>query len=1167
MVENWTNEQWRAIDLKNKNILVSAAAGSGKTAVLVERIINKIINENLDLEKLVVVTFTRAAATNMKEKIRKRLEDLIKKDRGNKKYFNQMMKLPSALICTIDSFCLHLIRTNIEEVGIDPSFKIADNTEIKLLRKDVFNEVIEEYYEDEKNENFINFVNEYTSIKSDEKLEKIINELYLSAINNPFTYEYLEELKKPYVFKNVFESEIYKNTYKDIQKNISHFIEVFESLKNEILKKDVIDKKLESKFILQIVSDIELLRNIDLEEVETKNINVFSLEFERLKTVKGELESEYKYYKDIRDVLKTYIKEKSEIIEVLLNDVNFLEKLSKHIDILIGITKEYIEALEKRKKEKNIIEFTDIEHFALDLLIKKDGDKKHLSELAISMQEYYDEILIDEYQDSNLLQEEIMEAISNGSNRYMVGDVKQSIYGFRKARPDIFNKKSETYFYDVNEKDVKIPLSKNFRSNREILEGINDIFKIVMNTHLSEIKYDESAYLIPANSDENLENISEVIFVQRHLNKEERKDKNELEAIVIAKKIKELLENGETIFDSKIKAKRPINLGDIAILTRTASKNTKIIIDTLLKYGISATAVIKGSFLETYEIRPILTFLQVVDNPLDDISFASFLTSFFGDFQYEDLAKIRILDKYDYLYNNAINYLEIGKDESLKEKIKKSLDLVEYYKNEFKNASIYQLIWDIVYETGYYSYIKTMPNSLERLANIDILLDNAKRFLSTSYNGLFQFLRYLENIKDLSDEIGDATFSEESKNVVTVMTIHKSKGLEFPIVFLMGAANEFNQSDLKEDFIIEDRHGIALKTVYEEKRLKIKNIYYDYLNWQVLLGIINEELRLLYVALTRAKNRLFILSCADYLTKKEVREIYKESDDLLLAIEEKYKFSFPLFNEKYDDISFQKISSYMDAMYFGIKNSKYFKFSVYLEEDENVEDVENKKEEEKKEIVITKTFEEYPYIKNVDRKPKLSVTELKRLEQKDDVYLEKREKETNFLENLLKTNKNVNIGMAYHKVMELLDFSRVSNEEEIKEQIEEIIKKEVFDKESLLKVNVNDILSFCNSPLGQKVKEAFENKNLKREQEFMIGIPAEYDEFQIIQGTIDMYIENDEEIILVDYKTDRLKKEEDFKRLYTSQLEYYAKALEQASNKKVSEKYIYSFKMRKEIRM
>lgn len=1176
----WTKDQEKAINITDKNILVSAAAGSGKTAVLTERIVKGITSGKWSADRLVVVTFTKAAAAEMKERIHKELEKALAADPENKRIYTQLTLLQDACITTIHSFCQNIIRTHFEEAGIDPDFRVAETGEVRLLESDVFDQVLENFYE-ENDQDFYDFVSAFGGKKSDDKIEDIVKGLYLDAINNPWPDEWFENICD---ISNVTdENALYDNPVigymlENTRMRAAGFKDSLEKMLPLLTQENGLDAYYETA-----MSDMRLLEKcVDASDCEEMYKSLLAgTEPGALKRAKnGADESVKTRFKNIRGdksrgkgyigFFNTYAVLFRRITDKETGVMAEVKNTAGSLDVLVRLTKAFSNELEKQKRERNIITFNDMEHMALDILVKRENGESRLTDAAYELKEQYDEILVDEYQDSNFIQEEILNAVSNGHNRYMVGDVKQSIYGFRKARPEIFIGKYDYFTTEDICEDQKILLQQNFRSRENVLESVNCVFEHAMNKEFCGMGYGKEEELIhgleypePTSLQTTFEgNAGKTCIEYIFEAEEERRDKSLLEAGLIAMKIKELFAAGYMVYDKETKGYRKLKFRDIVILARTKS-NFDETVEVLMDAGISAYALSEESYLETFELRPIISLLKVLDNPLDDIAMASVMLSYFGEFDADELARVRVTDRYEFLYNNLKVFAESEDgEEALKEKVKDFLDMLDDLRVMAGESSVYDTIWRIVYDTGYYRYMATVGAGEKRLANIELLLNRAAVFSGTSYNGLFQFLRYIEKIKEAREEVGEVSVLSENEDVVRLTTIHKSKGLEYPVVFIMGATKGFRLTDDKEVVVCHDSLGIALRDIDLKRRTKKKTVFKSAVIDRINRDEISEELRLLYVAMTRAREKLYIVG-----TGKD------EDTEKLLKVAPGEDFGI---NDLYG------LRNYLEACMpaaLSTKGGRYFEINKISSDEITETRLEpseyNKESSEETSEIKLPVDEPYAFEGEISKKPKVTVTELKTAAHVDDeekardyrleVAESETEEEKSVRENRGKRNGGISRGNAYHKLMEHLKF----DDTDIQAQIDALVSKGLTDSESAGKIKTDDITCFLESDIGQRAKEAFQKGTLHREQEFMIGIPQDdISDLLLVQGVIDMYIEDEDGITLVDYKTDYVKKSDGEKVLtdrYGQQLSYYAKALEQATGKAVKEKIIYSFALGREI--
>ena len=824
---NWTKEQQDAIYEKGSNILVAAAAGSGKTAVLVERIINKIIKDKVDIDKLLVVTFTNAAASEMRERV---LDAIYKKLEDNPDDDNlqrQITLLNKASICTIDSFCLEVVRNNFYELdNISPNFRIADTAEIELLKQEAIEDIFEAKYEEE-NEDFTKLINTYTSYRDDTPLKELILKIYSYIQSNPFPEKWLNEKIEMFNLKDDLEKDFANTPWgeellKEINDELIDSLTSLETISNNLYCEPDLEK-----FWQTIRNDIDMLQTLknNLESWDKAyeiNQNLKFITWPRQK-VDSEIKENAKMDRD--DVKKKLSKVLDKILicdskqanEDIYDMYKILSKLEK-------IILEFGEEFSKRKRDKNIVDFNDIEHLALNILLKEENGKIIPTEVAKRYKEKYVEIAIDEYQDSNLVQEYILNSVSNGNNIFMVGDVKQSIYKFRQAMPELFLDKYKTYKNKENKKQedsLKIQLFKNFRSRENILNFTNIIFQDIMSSILGDIEYNEEEYLNLGSdySEVNQDLKTEIDIInlaeeQENEVEEKREDEEqdriediELEAKFVANKIKKLIDKKFQVWDRKKNYYRNIEYKDIVVLLRSTTNLAPLYEQEILAQDMPVFSDSSQEYLDSIEIQTIMSLLKIIDNPIQDIPLVTVLRSFIGRFSDDELVEIRLSDKYDDFYT-CMKKASIDVCKELKEKIENFLEKLENWRKEQEYLSLDELIWKIYMDTGFYNYVGLMQNGNLRQANLKMLFQKAKKYESANFKGLYNFINFIDKLKLNSGDLGSAKLIGENDNVIRIMSIHKSKGLEFPVVFLSSTGKQFNLMDLNQNLLLHQDMGI-----------------------------------------------------------------------------------------------------------------------------------------------------------------------------------------------------------------------------------------------------------------------------------------------------------------------------------------------------------------------
>lgn len=1187
---NWTKEQSLAIKEKGENILVAAAAGSGKTAVLVERIINKIVNDKIDIDKILVVTFTKATASEMKARVLDAIYKKIEEDPFNKHLQRQITLLSKASLCTIDSFCLEVVKNNFFEIGISPNLGIAENTEIQILKQEVLEELFENKYEEEDKE-FLSLINMYTSYKGDDELKNVILDIYDFIQSTPFPEKWLKEKVEQFNVKEIsFEKTLwgkilFSKAKAELQDIIFRLEEILDCIKYE---QDI------EKFVVILSEDIRKIKEVyNAKTWDELYIYIKDLRLDRFPVDKRVPEEIKVKIKDVRTKIKKDISNIDENI-LMYTSKDAIDDISQMHSILLKIEKvvlEFLENFAKAKQERNIMDFSDIEHFALDILANDTSEENHICR---KYKEKYEEILIDEYQDSNLVQESILNSISRGNNTFMVGDVKQSIYKFRQARPEIFLEKYEKYknIEELKEKeDLKIQLFKNFRSRRNVLSMTNIVFDSIMSKDLGDIEYNEKEYLnlganYPECKDLELElNVidlkEEESIYKDNIEEDEAEEKIEdaiLEAKFVAKRIKELIDDPEYMVCNKDGSLRRITYKDIAILLRSTKTLAPIYEQEISKLNIPVFCDTLSGYINSVEIQVIMSLLKIIDNPTDDISCVTVLRSMIGGFSDNELIKIRIGSTSKSFYESMCEYMsKKDADEALKNKIDIFLNKINSFRNEQEYMNLAEFIWKIYLDTGYYSYVSLMPNGTLRASNLKMLFEKAKQYEKTSFKGLYNFISFIDKLKLSNGDMSGAKLIGENEDVLRIMSIHKSKGLEFPVVFLCGMSKHFNMQDINtSNVLLHQDLGFGPKYINYEEGERYTTLAREAIKIKTREELISEEMRVLYVALTRAKEKLILTGIEkDYnksIQKKEkVLNSYKELQNIGKInknIIEKY-----ISYLDWIELVFIKRKQELDGLLkVNIYKKKELLNKLLAKEEKEERDfkkelknINNKHKEEIKE----KLEWEYKYKMDNNIQTKSSVTKIKNMV----LDISKEEENIEYMvPEFLKEEKILTPaekGTLMHLIMQKLDINVDYDEKQIENFISDLEERHVISKKEKEAVDIEKVLNFTKSNIVKEMKKA---KEVCKEMPFYMNIPAkelyeeDIEENILVQGVIDLYYTTEEdELVLVDYKTDRLTKEEEFIEKYKEQLKLYKEALERALNKKVDRVYIYSVFLGSEI--
>ena len=1165
---SWTKEQAQVIHLRNRNILVSAAAGSGKTAVLVERIITRLTVDEppIDVDQMLVVTFTEAAAAEMKERIRDAIEKKLEEQPENVHLQRQATLIHNAQVTTIHSFCLSVIRDYFHMIDLDPGFRIADEGELKLLRQDVLEEVLENCYTAGE-QSFLDCIEGFAAGRDDKKIEEIILQLYEFSRSNPEPEKWLRQCVKSYEVDTM---------------------EAFEASEGAVYAKESLRKALEETMALLE----EGIRQCQEPDGPYMYADALKEDRERIQkllaqtTMRGmyDLFADWKWKrfaankdKSVSEELTASVKNiREEVKDIVgaLKDQFFYEapeelwkdmvEAGKTMSVLAGLVQFFADAFEEKKRSKHLIDFSDMEQYALRILTEKTEEGLIPSEAAKDYQKKFAEVMIDEYQDSNLIQEAILTSVSTVSegnyNVFMVGDVKQSIYRFRLSRPELFMEKFNTYSIEESQKQ-RIDLHKNFRSRREVLDSTNFVFEQIMTKELGEITYDEKAALyVGADYEEKPGMETEVLLVNTAEDFSEQTEvreasDRELEARAIAARIKQLV-GAHPVFDKKSGAYRPAKYSDIVILTRSLKGWTDVFTEVLNREGIPTFTGSKEGYFETREIRLLLDYLRVLDNPRQDLPLAAVLKSMFAGLSSEEFAKIKCEEKEVPFYQAVQDYRRMGDDRAIQEKLDRCYEKMEDFRERLPYTAIHELLWQILDETGYGNY-------------------------------------------------------------VAAMSIHKSKGLEFPIVIVAGMSKRFNMQDTTGSIVVHPELGVGVDAVDLEYRTKIPTFLKKVIQRKVQLENLGEELRVLYVALTRAKEKLILIGSISNLEKKlksfasiQSREQTALPFGVLSRATSYFDWILPaLFrNQVLADL----LNGY--GMNVPFTNAMYQKevplvveeiFPEHLILQETAEEVEQALTEEllrnwdtayvydeRMRAQIEEQFSyQYPYEAMQKMKLKFTVSELKKRsepeEEAGEILYEEPEivpLVPNFMREKTEpgytgTLSGASRGTAYHKFLELLDFGKSYTISQLYAEAAKFCEEGKLKPEMMESIYYKDILGLLESPLGLRLRKAAQSGCLKKEQPFVLGVSAdtiypellerqeEEEELLIVQGIIDVYFEEPDGIVVVDYKTDRAASREELAERYEKQLRYYGEVLERLTGNRVKEKIIYSFAQKEEVRV
>ncbi len=1192
---NYTDEQLKAITITGKNLLVSAAAGSGKTAVLVERIIRRLMLDKtpIDIDRILVMTFTRAAADQMREKIH---EAITERRLSEPEYLHlqkQEALVHTAHISTIHGFCLEILRNHFSEAEIEPDFRVADEGELHLMQADVLDEILEEAYE-EADPDFISLSETVAMGKNDKKLEETVLKLADYALSHPDPNKWLENAA--YLYKDVSTTDcgnndeestaslsdhpIVKSLFRSAQSEISEILSSCERLLDFVNNSETL-----SSYAPTVDADIAVLKDLydsngyfDLAN-KIRNVKFVTLgynsEGKKVKTdIKPEgYEKEYATYtrNKIKDMAGSVAAEMSKRDEEAEREI--LVETAPAVAALTYLVRRYLERYSEKKRKANILDFNDLEHLAIKVLKSNEGA------VAAEYKELFEEIYVDEYQDSNLVQEELINLVSRGNNVFMVGDVKQSIYSFRMARPEMFMEKYERFSEGFGNENEIVDLKHNFRSRHSVIDSVNEVFSEIMHRESGMIEYNENQKLVFGFEDYTEDrdtDKTELILI----NKDAELDSPELEATVIADRIK-ALKNEKKVYDTGTKTERELKYGDIAIIFRNFSDADTYRM-VLEENNIPVHLISDEGYFESEEIALLLDFLRIIDNPGQDIPLAAVLRSYFCKMTDEELAIIRSIHRNVSLYESIkITANDTEKHEEFNEEIItkynntviKSNDFItrlSYYRNLTGYTSVYDILAEII-GAGYGDYLLTKKNGRKKLANVEMLLKKAEDYAKTSYKGLFQFIRYIDKLKKYEIDYGQANLTDENDNAVRLMTIHKSKGLEFPVCIIANTNRKYNESDIYADILPDMDYGIGMSHMDYKKRTRTRTLIKQAIKKKKLAELKAEEIRILYVAMTRAREKLIMTAvCRD--TEKELnkaRQLFNARSflDLLLFA----RSNSPLRSIDVEQVSIKDIvSEHVKQEIF--RDEAVHRLNQMIDA-AGTDDYIKPEERDYYELLTDRLNYKYKKSDTEESYRKYSVTELKQkhieeaLKENKDIHQETYNDEmfpespendtfTDTIPAFMKEKTAIPAtlhGTAVHRLFEIWDYDAETDMDNVKGFIVNAINRGLIDKTLADSVAPSEIYDFVNSDLAARMRKADKKDLLYREQPFVIELDG-----NLIQGIIDAYFIEDDEIVVVDYKTDRVNESKTLVDRYELQLDYYARALERILGQRVKEKIIYS---------
>lgn len=1197
--EMYTDSQWQAIYDQGTNLLVSASAGSGKTAVLVRRVIEKIKRQQLSVEQLLVVTFTEAAASEMKERIQTALQEAInvETDQEMKNHFTrQLTMLPMANISTLHSFCSKVIQRFFYLIDLDPSYRmLTDETETILLKEDVWDELRETFYE-ENQEIFYRLTENFSNDRSDSGLEDLILAMYEFARANPNPFHWLDGLVENYRMNNLADSDLFHDLIRpEILKTLQEINQTYRWMISASQGIEELQK------ITELAQNEQgLIQQIEQTIMENKLDDIFTM-FENIKfsTYPSPRKKEVKeLYGDVIIECKNYRdqakQELTKIREMYFNvspeeQVERLQEALPIVEELVRVEKRFIEEYSAKKREKGMLDFNDLEHFTLQILQTEVDSIKPAENYYRNR---FSEIMVDEYQDINQLQETILRQLSSEKpgNLFMVGDVKQSIYGFRLADPTLFIKK----YHDFADEDGgrRIILAENFRSRKEVLDFTNLVFTQLMDQTVGQIEYDRQAELVNGFTafPETEAFAPELLIYQKNGEVPEWiEDKSMGEIFTTATKIRQLIDQGFEVYDKKEKAMRLLKYEDIVLLTPTRSHNLTIL-EVFKQLGIPLAINDTQNYFQSTELRVMISLMQIIDNPYQDIPLAAVLRSPIVGLQEEELAQIRLALPQKEYYQAVKSYSQ-SNDDGIADRLTAFMTQLNDWREFARRESLANLLVRIYNETAYLDYVLGMPAGQQRHANLLALIERAKDYERSSFRGLYQFVRFIEKMQEKDKDLGEPP-TEEVNDAVRVMTIHGSKGLEFPVVFLMDMSKSFNVQDTRRNYVFDEQLGLGVRLLTQDTRIRKDTILFQTVKQKNLNKLLSEEMRKLYVALTRAEQKLFLVGSYDgeeaaYKTwsKGALNEhlvldagLRNGQNDSFFdwvgrtlfrhPVMDQYQTEYPVNQPavlkrhpatfKLDFIDPQKIAEIVQAYLPEIKT---------LEIPQGTINIQSLKDQ---------LLFKYPYPEATKTTSYQSVSELKRLyddpDNRETLELTSTQNQYRFTESDLGTPKFLTakkelsaaeIGTATHLVMQLLPLQENIQQEIVETLIADLVSRQTLTPEIAEKISIEGIMQFLDSEIGRFLIQNVDH--LHREEPFSMLLPADqlFNEYQnqdeiLIHGIIDGYLEFNDKIFLYDLKTDRytIEREQMLINRYRGQLNLYKDALEKAKQKPVEAAYL-----------
>ena len=1233
--KKWTDEQLAAITTRDTNLLVAAAAGAGKTAVLVERIIQRIIDPKrpVDVDQLLIVTFTNAAAAEMRERIGQALDKALNENPHSKRLAKQLTMLNRASITTLHSFCLDIVRRYFYLLDLDPAFRVADDIEAELLRLDVLEALFEERYQREESGLFTTLVDLYGGQRDDDKLQDLVLGLYRFAGSHPRPQAWLERLADSFYLPEDMEIDQlpWINRIKEaIEGEMGSVLSLLQQ--SAWLAQQPGGPAPYSKTLQANIIEIESRQNCRQASWDKLYRSFSSLDWGKLNACRGSdfdegLKKKAKSLRDkavkkVEELRKTYF---SAAPELILADLRSLYPLVKE---LTDLTREFMDGYQKKKQAKGLVDFADLEHFCLSILLKQDASGELMpSPIAQELKQKYAEVLVDEYQDINAVQETVLQLVSQADNRFMVGDVKQSIYRFRLAEPGLFLGKYLRYGVTDNTEGCLIELSKNFRSRRSVVEAVNFVFRQIMTKQAAEIDYNTAAELkCGASYPEEAgvttaEGAVELQIIDRkdlgsegcstaagseetepggQVDEQEDLNKDQTEARLVGRRILELVQgkNGAepplNVWDNHFKKYRPVTYRDMVILLRATTGRANTFLEELRGLGIPAYGELGSGYFAEIEVETFLSLLKIIDNPRQDVPLAGVLRSPMVGLTAAELGEIKLQHQTGDFYDAVLAAAQAANE--LGHRLSDFLRQLEAWRSQARRGSLADLIWQLYRETGYYDYVGGLVGGTQRQANLRVLYHRARQFEATAFRGLFRFLRFVERLKSSTKDMGAARALSENEDVVRIMSIHKSKGLEFPVVFVAGLGNKFNLQDTYKDMLMHKELGLGPQIINLATKVSYPSLPKLLLKQQIRKESVAEEMRVLYVALTRAREKLVLVGSVADLAKSLEKwsasagqigwalptgeltaannyldwlgpAVLRHRDGQHLLCLSGLDIQ-PSPEVTADPSGWQIYCTHMSELQ-NLSPDNPNQVAELLEKVKNFLPLEPCGQQAE---VERRLSWRYPFAQVAAKPAKTSVTELKRrfaeLALQEEGLPNFRTKFTS-RPRFLQQDRGLSPserGSALHLVMQHIRLRAVPTEDEVMGLLSRLVEQEILTEEQAAVIEPRWITDFFQSPLGQRV---LRGTAVKRELPFSLALPATEvypelpdgkGEFVLLQGVIDCLVEEGDGLLLIDYKSDAARPGDTAPaERYLEQINFYTRAVEEILNKKVKERAIYLF--------